>query len=82
MSPNTWLDNIYNTRFKGNSGVMSHETVGSWLPIVGWGGGGGGGWRRRKDSYLNVTGNFSSRLGVENLTLSVQDEVLITLPYL
>ena len=80
MSPNTWLDNIYNTRFKGNSGVMSHETVGSWLPIVGWGG--GGGWRRRKDSYLNVTGNFSSRLGVENLTLSVQDEVLITLPYL
>ena len=58
---------------------MSHETVGSWLPIVG---GGGGGWRRRKDSYLNVTGNFSSRLGVENLTLSVQDEALITLPYL
>lgn len=55
---------------------MSHETVGSWLPIV------GGGWRRRKDSYLNVTGNFSSRLGVENLTLSVQDEALITLPYL
>ena len=59
--------------------MMSHETVGSWLPIVG---GGGGGWRRRKDSYLNVTGNFSSRLGVENLTLSVQDEALITLPYL
>ena len=58
---------------------MSHETVGSWLPIVG---GGGGGERRRKDSYLNVTGNFSSRLGVENLTLGVQDEVLITLPYL
>ena len=58
---------------------MSHETVGSWLPIVG---GGGGGWRRRKDSYMNVTGNFSSRLGVENLTLSVQDEALITLPYL
>ena len=64
---------------------MSHETVGSWLPIVaggGGGGGGGGGERRRKDSYLNVTGNFSSRLGVENLTLGVQDEVLITLPYL
>ena len=63
---------------------MSHETVGSWLPIVGGGGGGGGGgsWRRRKDSYLNVTGNFSSRLGVENLTLSVQEEALITLPYL
>ena len=36
---------IYNTCFKGNSGVMSHETVGSWLPIVGGGGGGGGGGR-------------------------------------
>ena len=60
---------------------MSHETVGSWLPIV-VGGGGGGSWRRRKDSYVNATGNFSSRLGVENLTLSVQDEALITLPYL
>ena len=59
---------------------MSHETVGSWLPIVG--GGGGGGWRRRKDNKLNLTGNFSSRLGVENLTLSVQEEALITLPYL
>ena len=23
--------------------MMSHETVGSWLPIVGGGGGGGGG---------------------------------------
>ena len=72
---------IYNTCFKGNSGVMSHDTVRPWLPIVG-GWGGGGGWRRRKDSYLKVTGNLSSRLGVENLTLSVQDEVLITLPYL
>ena len=71
---------IYSTCFKGNSGVMSHETVGPWLPIVGKGG--GGGLRRRKDSYLKVTGNLSSRLGVENLTLSVQDEVLITLPYL
>ena len=30
---------IYNTCFKGNSGVMSHETVGPWLPIVGGGGG-------------------------------------------
>ena len=70
---------IYNTCFKGNSGVMSHETVGSWLPIVE---GGGRGWGRRKDSYLKVTGNLSSRFGVENLTLSVQDEVLITLPYL
>lgn len=59
---------IYNTCFKGNSGVMSHETVGSWLPIVA-----GGSWRRRKDSYLKVTGYLSSRLGVENLTLSVQD---------
>ena len=47
---------------------MSHETVGSWLPIVA-----GGSWRRRKDSYLKVTGYLSSRLGVENLTLSVQD---------
>ena len=62
---------INNTCFKGNSGVMSHETVGSWLPIVA---GGGGSWRRRKDSYLKVTGYLSSRLGVENLTLSVQDE--------
>jgi len=61
---------IYNMCFKGNSGVMSQETVGSWLPI---GGRGGGDWRRRKDSYLKVTGNLSSRLGVENLTLSVQD---------
>lgn len=34
---------IYNTCFKGNSGVMSHQTVGSWLPIVGRGGGGAGG---------------------------------------
>ena len=42
----------------------------------------GRGWRRRKDSYLKVTGNLSSRLGVENLTVSVQDEVLFTLPYL
>lgn len=30
---------INNTCFKGNSGVMSHETVGSWLPIVAGGGG-------------------------------------------
>lgn len=33
---------IYNTCFKGNSGVMSQETVGSWLPIVEGGGGGVG----------------------------------------
>ena len=51
---------------------MSHETVGSWLPIVA-GGGGGRSWRRRKDSNMKVTGYLSSRLGVENLTLSVQD---------
>ena len=50
---------------------MSHETVGSWLPIVA--GGGGGGWGGRKDSYLKVTGYLSSRLGGENLTLGVQD---------
>ena len=62
---------IYNTCFKGNSGVMSHETVRSWLPIVA--GGGGGGWRRRKEAKMKVTGYFSSPLGVENLTLSVQD---------
>lgn len=36
---------INNTSFKGNSGVMSHETVGSWLPIVAGGGGVGGGGR-------------------------------------
>ena len=72
---------IYNTCFKGNSGVMSHETVGSWLPIVA---GGGGGELEEAEGLLSESDGLfvvPLRGGKSHFECSGWSR-LITLPYL